>query len=294
LKNKKGRSQKGRPQEVNPIKDIILDLLNFALDIWNGKLTEVWSLLTVSPTDFKGGTIWAVIQNIHGALQATGLALLVLFFAAGTFKTCGTFVEMKRPEQALKVFVRFAIAKGLVTYGMELMLALLEIGQGILSTVMSASTSVISDSSLPESISTAVEECSLLPSIGILAVSLVGMLVIVVLSFILILTVYGRMFRVYLYTAVAPIPLSAFAGEPTQQLGISFLKSYASVCLEGVIIALCCVIYSAYAASAPAVSADASAAMQVLTYIGELAFNMLVLVGLIKGASQVTREMMGI
>jgi hypothetical protein len=294
LKNKKGRSQKGRPQEVNPIKDIILDLLNFALDIWNGKLTEVWSLLIVSPSDFKSGTIWTVIQSIHGALQATGLALLVLFFAAGTFKTCGTFVEMKRPEQALKVFVRFAIAKGLVTYGMELMLALLEIGQGILSTVMSASTSVIADSILPESISTAVEECSLLPSIGILAVSLVGMLVIVVLSFILILTVYGRMFRVYLYTAVAPIPLSAFAGEPTQQIGISFLKSYASVCLEGVIIALCCVIYSAYAASAPAVSADASTAMQVLTYIGELAFNMLVLVGLIKGASQVTREMMGI
>ena len=115
-----------------------------------------------------------------------------------------------------------------------------------------------------------------------------------VLSFILVITVYGRMFRIYLYTAISPIPLAAFAGEPTQPIGISFLKSYTSVCLEGVIIALCCVIYSAYAAARPDVSADASGAMQVLTYIGELAFNMLVLVGLIKGASQVTREMMGL
>lgn len=102
------------------------------------------------------------------------------------------------------------------------------------------------------------------------------------------------MFRLYLYTAISPVPLAAFAGEPSQSIGVSFLKSYAAVCLEGVVIALCCVIYSAYAAARPDVSADSSAAMQVLTYIGELTFNMLVLVGLMKGANQVTREMLGL
>ena len=268
--------------------------MNYALSIWNTELGEVWNLLTVSPQGFKGGAIWSVIQAIHGTLQATGLALLVLFFAAGAVKTCGTYVEFKRPEQALKVFVRFAIAKGLVTYGMELMLALLEIAQGMLATVAASSGAVLTDNTLPESILTAIEECSLLPSLGILAVALVGMLVITVLSFMLVITVYGRIFLVYLYTAIAPIPLSAFAGEPTQSIGVSFLKSYASVCLEGVIIALCCVIYTAYAAAVPDVSADASAAMQVLTYIGELIFNMLILVGLVKGSSQVTREMLGL
>lgn len=268
--------------------------MNYALEVWNSKLQEVWNLLLIAPSAFKGGTIWTVIQNIHGTLQATGLALLVLFFAAGAVKTCGTFVEMKRPEQALKIFVRFAIAKGLVTYGMELMLALLNIAQGMLSSVMAASTAVVADNTLPESILTAVEECSLIPSIGIMAVALIGMLVIIVLSFLLVITVYGRLFRLYLYTAISPVPLATFAGEPTQQIGVSFLKSYASVCLEGVIVALCCVIFSAYAAARPDVNADASAAMQVLTYIGELVFNMLVLVGLIKSADRVTREMMGL
>ena len=261
--------------------------------MWDSKLSEVWSLLTVSPSSFKGGAIWSVMQNIHGALQATGYALLVLFFAAGVVKTAGSFAEMRRPEQAVKIFVRIAIAKGLVTYGMELMMSLLEIAQGMLSTVVSSAGAAMAGSPLP-SIEAAVEDSSILPSIGILAVALIGMLVIIVLSFILVITVYGRLFRLYLYTAISPIPLSTFAGEPTQQIGVAFLKSYAAVCLEGVVIALCCVIFTAYAAAPPVVDDSASAAMQVLTYIGELVFNMLVLVGLIKGANAVTREMMGL
>ena len=267
---------------------MILDLLNYALSVWNDKLQEVWNLLTVSPSAFKGGVIWSVIQNIHDALQATGLAMLVLFFAAGVVKSAGTVAELKRPEHALKIFVRFCIAKGVVTYGMDLMLALLEIAQGMLSTVMSSAGSSMDTGALPESIETAVEECALLPSIGVMTVAFIGMLIIVVLSFMLVITVYGRLFRLYLYTAISPIPLAAFAGEPSQQIGISFLKSYSAVCLEGVVIALCCVIFSAFAAAPPDVDASASAAMQVLTY------NMLVLVGLIKGASNVTREMMGL
>ena len=82
-----------------------------------------------SPETFKGGGIWQVIVQIHGALQAIGYALLVLFFVVGVVKTCGSFTEVKRPEHALKIFIRFAIAKGVVTYGLELMMALFNIIQ---------------------------------------------------------------------------------------------------------------------------------------------------------------------
>ena len=110
-----------------------------ALETWNEKQSEIWTLLTQSPEDFKGGSIWNVMVNINGAVQAIGLALLVLFFVVGVVKTCGSFAEVKKPEHALKLFVRFAIAKGLVTYGMELMLALFNIVQGIISTIMTTS-----------------------------------------------------------------------------------------------------------------------------------------------------------
>ncbi|MBR4020967.1 MAG: hypothetical protein IKI99_06605, partial [Firmicutes bacterium] len=140
----------------------------------------------------------------------------------------------------------------------------------------------------------AIEDCGFFESIPLWAVTLIGSLVITILSFIMILTVYGRFFKIYLYTAIAPIPLSSFAGQPTEQIGKSFLKSYAAVCLEGAIIILACIIFSKFAASPPVVDADASVVSMVWSYIGELVFNMLVLVGTVKMSDRVVREIMGI
>lgn len=113
----------------------VVQNLENALNTWNEKLAEIWQLITQSPQQFKGGTIWSVIVNIHGAVQAIGLALLVLFFVVGVVKTCGSFAELKKPEHALKLFIRFALAKGVVTYGLQLMMALFEIVQGLVSTI---------------------------------------------------------------------------------------------------------------------------------------------------------------
>ena len=273
----------------------VVQNLQNALDTWNSKLAEIWQILTQSPENFKGGGIWQVIVQIHGALQAIGYALLVLFFVVGVVKTCGRFTEVKRPEHALKIFIRFAIAKGVVTYGLELMMALFNIVQGITSTIMkTAGFGSTEDTVLPDEIIKAVEDCGFFESIPLWAVTLIGGLFITVLSFIMIMSVYGRFFRLYLYTAIAPIPLSSFAGEPSQNIGRSFLKSYAAVCLEGAIVVLACIIFSLFASSPPVVDPDAAAVTMVWSYIGELIFNMLVLVGAVKMSDRVVREMMGL
>lgn len=273
---------------------VVQNLVN-ALETWNSKLAEIWQIITQSPETFKGGDIWNVIVSINGALQAIGYALLVLFFVVGVVKTCGSFVEVKKPEHALKLFIRFAIAKGIITYGLELMMALFEIIQGVMSTIMNAAGfGQPQQTVLPEEIVTAVEDCGFFESIPLWAVTLIGGLFITVLSFIMIMSVYGRFFRLYLYTAIAPVPLASFAGEPTQNVGKSFMKSYAAVCLEGAVIVLACIIFSVFAASPPVVDADAAAVTMVWSYIGELIFNMLVLVGAVKMADRVVREMMGL
>ena len=236
-----------------------------------------------------------VIVDIHGAVQAIGLALLVLFFVVGVMRTCGNFAEVKRPEQALKLFIRFAIAKGAVTYGLELMMALFKIVQGMISTIMNAAGfGSAQQTVLPQEIVTAVEDCGFFESIPLWAVTLIGGLFITVLSFIMIMSVYGRFFKLYIYTAIAPVPLSTFAGEPSQSVGKSFIKSYAAVCLEGAVIVLACIIFSLFASSPPVVNPDAAAVTMVWSYIGELVFNMLVLVGAVKMADRVVREMMGL
>ena len=273
----------------------VVQNLQNALDTWNSKLAEIWQILTQSPETFKGGGIWQVIVQIHGALQAIGYALLVLFFVVGVVKTCGSFTEVKRPEHALKIFIRFAIAKGVVTYGLELMMALFNIIQGVTSTIMqTAGFGSTEDTVLPDEIIEAVEDCGFFESIPLWAVTLIGGLFITVLSFIMIMSVYGRFFRLFLYTAIAPIPLSSFAGEPSQNIGRSFLKSYAAVCLEGAIVVLACIIFSLFASSPPVVNPDAAAVTMVWSYIGELIFNMLVLVGAVKMSDMVVREMMGL
>lgn len=273
----------------------VVQNLQNALNTWNEKLGEIWMIITQSPETFRGGGIWAVIVNIHGALQAIGLALLVLFFVVGIMRSSINFDEIKRPEQVVKLFLRFALAKGAVTYGLELMLALFNIVQGIAATIMrTAGFGSSGEATLPQEMITVIEDCGFMESIPLWAVTLIGGLFITVLSFIMIMSVYGRFFRLFLYTAIAPVPLSSFAAEGTQSVGVSFLKSYLVLCLEGAIIILACIIFSLFASSPPMVDPNAAAVSMVWSYVAQLIFNMLILVGAVKMADRVVREMMGL
>ena len=81
--------------------------LENALSTWNEKLGELWTLLTQTPQNFKGGNIWDVIVDINSAVQGIGYGLLVLFFAMGVFQSAASFREIQRPEYALRHFIRF-------------------------------------------------------------------------------------------------------------------------------------------------------------------------------------------
>lgn len=232
--------------------------------------------------------------GIHGTLQAIGYGLLVLFFAAGVVKTCGSFVEVKKPEHALKLFIRFALAKAAITYGLEWMMAIFSIVQGMVTSVLAASGGAASAMTLPQELVDLINEVGFWESIPLWAVTLIGGLLITVLSFVMILTVYGRMFNLFMYAAMAPIPLSTFAGEPSSSVGKNFIRSYAGVCLQGVVIALACIIFSALSVSTPAVNTDVSAVTAVWSYVGELTFDLLILVGAIKGCDRIVKETMSL
>ena len=274
----------------------IVDNLNSALGTWNGKLAEIWTLLSTGPEEFKGGGVWTVIVGINDGLKAIGYALLVIFFVMGVVKTCGSFTELRKPEQVLKCFVRFALAQAAVSHGMELMTALFTVGQGMVNTIMGASGMTgLSASELPDEMVTIIEDVSFLDSIPLWAVTLLGSLFIWVLSLVMILTVYSRFFKLYMATAIAPIPLASFAGQPSSSIGIAFLKTYAAICLEGCVIVLACVIFSAFASTPPVIADDTLAAATIVwNYVGELLFNMLVLVGAIKMSDRLIRELMGL
>lgn len=279
---------------MNHISDnwIVKNLEN-ALATWNEKLAELWLLITQTPENFKGGEIWGVIVNINSALVGIGYGLLVLFFAMGVFASAASFKELQRPEFALRHLIRFVAAKVAVGRGMEIMTAIFAICGSVVSASLSGIGGAVSTSAtLPSELVSAIEDVGFMQSVPLWIVSVLGSLFITVMSFVLILTVYGRFFKLYLYTALSPLPFASFAGENTASIGKAFVKSYMGVCLEGAVIVLACLIYSAFlSSSAPIVDGSLPAVTMAWKYIGELIFNMLVLTGMVKGADRIVREM---
>ena len=272
----------------------VVSTLESALETWNDKLTEIWALVAQTPESFRGGEIWNVIVGLNNALVGFGYGLLVLFFAMGVFQSAASYRELQRPEFALRHFIRFLLAKVAVGSSLELISAIYRICGGVVSTVMGSIGADVSTAVLPAEIISAMEDVSFLESIPLWLVSLLGSLLITVLSFVLILSVYGRFFKIYIYTAIAPLPLAAFAGESTSSSGRAFVKSYVGVCMEGAVIVLACVIYSAFLSSgSDALDASLPAVTMVWQYIGQMVFNMLILTGLVKGASRLVHEMLG-
>lgn len=274
----------------------IVGNLQSAFHTWNDKLAEIWALITTTPQEFRGGGIWTAIVNINDGLQAVGYGLLVLFFAMGIFQSAASFRDFQRPEFALRHFIRFILAKTAIRYGMELMLAIFNICGGIVQSIMGGVGGMASAAvSVPQEMVDTIESIGFLESIPLWLVTVLGSLFITILSFILIMTVYGRFFRLYMFTALAPLPLSSFAGEGTSFIGKTFIKSYTGVCLEGAVIVLACLIYTAFiSGSAPVLDTSLSAVTMSWQYVGETIFNMIVLVGLVKGAERIVKEMFGL
>lgn len=271
----------------------LIESLKWTFEFWNDKQTEIWQLVSTTPEEFKGGDIWRLALTLNDGLKAIGYGLLVLFFALSICKSTINFRDLRRPEQGLRFFIRFVLAKTAVTYGIDLMTAIFNICTGIVSVIAEKMGTAAADMALPEELETAVNEVGFLASIPLWLVTILGCLVIIVLSFVMILTVYSRFFKLYMYTAFAPIPLSSFAGEATSFMGKAFIKSYMGVCMEGAVIVLACLIFSAFTSSGSfgLVDAESSAVVQVLAYLVETIFNMLVLVGLIKGSDRIVKEM---
>lgn len=270
--------------------------LNHALEYLSQTMTDIIALLTTSPQDFRGGGIWPVIQTLHGTMQAVAYALMVLFFCFGIFKTAANVAELKRPEIAFKMFFRFALTKAAISHGMELLLAVLRLAQGMLSSAagslkdLSALASV-----LPQEAISKIGQTGFFESIPVFLVAFIGHLGVIAMCFIMLLTVYGRFFRVYIFTAIAPIPLSSFAGETSSMIGKSFAKAYAGVCVEGLTIVLACVVFSAYTSSSGVTIDPGGSAWDIVSkYVVDLLFNLLVLVSTVRMSERISKEMMGL
>lgn len=273
------------------------NLLN-AVDTWNKKLIEIWDLMTKSPQDFKEGKVWELVQGINSVLVGIALGLLVLFFLIGVVKTCGSFAEVKKPEHVFKLFIRGGLTYCLILYGMELLEGMFEFTQGLIKVILAGlGATGITPIEVPAEAIQAIEGVNawkVWEQLPLWLVCTLGSIGAMIMAYLVLMTVYVRFIKLYMHVALAPIPLSGFAGEPTQNMGRSFIKSFCSVCLEIVVMLLACLIYSKIASIAPMIDPGASNVAKAWAYIGEIVFNMFVLLGTMKMGDRVVKEMMGL
>lgn len=273
---------------MSGIAKVAYDFLQSALNNWNANYGEIFNILTTSPEDFQGGVIWGIVSNILTVLQGIGVSLLIIFFFYGLIKSGIDYRDVFRnPKNAVFIFLRVLIANFFIVHSLDILLFALQIIQGIMAIIQTTTTAITF--TVPGNIKTALESADFWASIGALITSLIACGVVWALSLIIMILVYGRFFKIFLLTAIAPLPLAGYASEQTESIGNNFMKSYIGECLRGVIIIVACLIFSAFAVS-PTTSSATTAGAMVLDYVFDVAMQMLILVIMIKGSDRMVKE----
>lgn len=284
-----------------------MDFIQSILDMFNHAMQLSYDFLTKDLDTFAPG-VASVMKNINDGFVAFASALLIILTLWNIVKSATSITELKRPEVILKVFIRFALTYFAILHTWDILEGIVTISGGLITRAFTASGSIV-DGSWQEITAPTFGNpiMDIISSVGTiftgglakipeLLLGLIGFIVALVLSVTLILTVFGRFFKIYLFTALAPVPLAAFGAEDTHPIARNFIHSFIGVCLEGAVIALAMIVFSAYAStslfdfSSWGIFDWLGTAAEEICYMFEQIFNMLLLLGIIKGADQVVRQ----
>ena len=272
-----------------------------ALTQWYNSLETLVEMVLIDPTGV--GRFGPLIQStINLVTKPVGDAMIVLCFFIGIFGAGATMAETKRPEAAVRLFIRTAVTGAFVSQGYTFVSQILGISQSFISDFISVRGNISAGDApkIPPEIKTAIQDLSFPANLGVTIIGLLGALAITVCGFVVLLTVYGRWFKIYMYMIVSPIPLATFAGKNTQQVGIQFLRNYAAATLEGVIMVIAIWAYRQFESytgwQVIPTSYDPSMApsTMVWNYLQVTIFNILILITIIKSSSQLAKEMFGV
>lgn len=284
----------------------IENLLNYSLKVWANTLSVIIKVLTTPLDKLFDGKVWAVIKTVCQAMQAIGTTILIICFLMGVVSALSSMVDTRRGENAAKVFIRFIIAKEVVTRGLDIMLGLMTFSQSIITKVVNATginktiEQAAGTNKVPSEIIDAIGEAKLMTRIGCWLIALLGVVVMIAVCIVILLTVYSRFFKVYIYTAISPIPLATFGSIPTSKVGKGFLRSYGAICLEAVVIILACVIFTAITQSSGGLGLDGvisgggDASSKLLNYSIQHIISMLILLAVVKASDRLVREFMSV
>ena len=212
--------------------DTVKEWLYDWLCMLNNAFDTAVAALTVSPFS---STITA-IDTAFAAVEGVALVLVSMFFA---IQLCNDamLLKIQSYEQVFKLFFKFILAKVLVQNARELM-GIIYHGFNQIAAQLSQDHYGFLSAFTPESLITKPNSAGFL-KLNYLVKYLEAMPVYLILMgacWVINLILIGRLFEIVVYTVISPIPLSTFAGEGWHDVAKAFIKSYAAVCLQGVVV----------------------------------------------------------
>lgn len=277
---------------LNFLGENAVENLQSAIDLWNRRFQSIFTILTTSPEEFRGGAPWEMIVTVMGIIEATGISLLIIFYLYGLFKTTTSYRDLvKNPKAIIFSLFRLFIAKYFVTYSMDVLLGIMSIVQSLISRIYTGTPTV--SFTVPEGLKTAVLNADWSAGLGAWFASALGIALIFLLSMVLVVVVYGRFFKIFMLSAIAPIPLAGLASEATESLGMNFLKSYIGECLRGVVILVACMLFSVFLTTPADLGATTPGSMTWL-YVAEVTMQMFLLAFIVKGSDRMVKELFGL
>lgn len=202
------------------------------LDVINYTFDNAINALTISPFDSS----ITVIDTAMTAVEGVALVLVSMFFA---IQLCNDamLLKIQSYEQVFKLFFKFILAKVIVQNARGIMGILFNGFNSIVDTLGETNYGFLSSFST-DAIIAQPADAGLL-NLNYLVKYLEAMptfLILMGACWVINLILIGRLFEIIVYTVISPIPLATFAGEGWHDSAKAFIKSYAAVCLQGIVV----------------------------------------------------------
>ena len=273
--------------------DKILDLLNMIFGFWNNQVSLVFALLGQSPTAFKGGGPWGVIEGIEPIFVAVGSSLVVLFFVIGFCSESVAVKEDMRFEVILRLLMRLAIAEWLVTNSVTVMKAIF--------TTVGNLVGLLSEGKVTE-LKIASDQAEVIKNLGfgesliMLILAALLSIIVIICGFFLIYTVYFRFLKLLIIVPMGALAYSTVGGNRmVTHTAVTYTKYLISTAFEAVSMALAIIVCNAFInAGLPEFTGSYADWAQTLIYLCEMTFTIALTVGSVKGAQSLTSKALGL
>ncbi len=229
----------------------LVDIINqYILIVYEGltdKVNEVADLIAMSPADLFATDFWdTVLKTASLALMPFALAILGFFLASELYDLyCRTDGELDI-KVVSSTFFRFIIPYFVVLRSYDILQIIFTIFNKILRALSRALTIAMKPIEWDyEALMDSVSGQPFLSQIAILAQMQGPYLAVTVMGGVIWIIVYGRLFEMMLYWLVAPLPLATLPSKEHSQAAKTYFKNFAAIMLQGVLMLLCVVIYSA-------------------------------------------------